>query len=65
MKLTEPFLKEKTAGKLVFLRVRLQSGFRMISEPFHVTSNKPMNGFSWIHGTVLLILAGLYSLHNR
>jgi len=40
-------------------------GSEWIRNLFHVISNKPMNGFSWMHGTVLLIPARLYSLHNR
>ena len=60
------FFQKKTAGKLVFFEFELQ--YSVPSEfgtCFHVISNKPMNGFSWMHGTVLLIPARLYSLHNR
>ncbi|MGG0414198.1 hypothetical protein [Peribacillus simplex] len=39
--------------------------FQMNSEPFSHYFQYAMNGFSWIHGTVLLILAGLYPLYNR
>lgn len=57
---------KKMQTKLTILRVwSAVWGSDWIRSLFHVISNKPMNGFSWMHGTVLLIPARLYSLHNR